>query len=615
MNPLKLKLPAPGKPDPTQHIPTAGEIAAWLKTLKLDDTHDSYPQVLGLLQRYNRLLLPASQRFQAMRLLQPAVLTLLQPLQEQIRNRPLPLSEKRQTTAEQVRLLLEEMDFAFKLVVNDAICLPDETTGHLSHNDFLLALRQAIVQLGLLLLEHFAMYAPAPPGLWGELHRLYHFAERNGLHNMALESDSGQALPLTTIEHAYLRVVLLALAHPNHLGPGQAELVYGYLDRGTAGCRLLIRRDTEARAGDIMVDLAGDGAPSMAAGYARFRPVEGRFLDIERLQQRLREARAQADADAQQQADETPRQPLAERMRRELLDDMARAWAGHGDRIDERLPKHQAEVLVCIGLGAVHHFVDGEQDFNPEHDEIHFHLPHAHDDGGLKLMSKAEAETLHSQDSLSFDSTRLSRFEAEVDVWGVLHDTEVRARALRESAMVDFVLEPWQISDISTHGARLRRHPDNRVPLRVGALLAYRDPEPDSVWHIGEIRWLHNALHYTSYPRDQRALDIGVSKLCDHASAVAVRAIAGHGSGGEYFRSLLIGADDARFGERVLVVPANIYDSGTQLVLNLKTTIKYVQLNRLVATSSAFSLFAFSDIEQPREERRKIAAMELNAAL
>ncbi|NOX76926.1 MAG: hypothetical protein GXP17_10020 [Gammaproteobacteria bacterium] len=610
MNPLKLHLPTPSKQDPAQHIPTTGEIATWLGTLDLDDSPNSYSQILGLLQRYNRLLLPAAERFHTIRLLQPAIISLLQPLQEQVRNKPLPLSTKQQSLAEQVHLLLEEMSFAFKLVVNDAICLADDVTGHLSHNDFLLALRQAIVQLGLLLLERYAMYAPAPPGLWGELHRLYHFAERNGLHTMTLEADADSADPLTTVKHTYLRVVLLALAEPNHLGQGQAERVYRYLESWTADCRLLNRKETAVNIGDIMVDLADDRAPVVAAGYTRFRPVEGRFLDISPLQQRLHEATLCSNTETEQTS---PSLALVERIHQDFLDQLMTAWAGRSERGHERSPNHQDRVLVCVGLGAIHHFMDDEQDFHPEHREIYFYQPCGHKTGNLELMSRTEASSLHTQDQPGFDSTRLSRFEAKVDVWDPLHDTEIRARALRESTMSDFVVEPWEINNVSKNGLGLRRHPDNRVRLRVGALVAIRAPEPGSDWRIGEIRWLHAPLHDTSDPHGEPVLDIGIKTLSENTNTVAVRAIGGPGSGSEYFRSLLIGADASNFDERVLVVPASVYGVGTQLVLNLKTTIKYVRLTRVVETTSTFSLFAFADIEQPREEQKKIAAMELNS--
>ena len=56
-------------------------------------------------------------------------------------------------------------------------------------------------------------------------------------------------------------------------------------------------------------------------------------------------------------------------------------------------------------------------------------------------------------------------------------------------------------------------------------------------------------------------------------------------------------------------MPASIYDIGTQLVLNLQTTLKYVRLTQLLETSNAFSLFAFKEIAVPPAEQARIDAL------
>jgi hypothetical protein len=88
-----------------------------------------------------------------------------------------------------------------------------------------------------------------------------------------------------------------------------------------------------------------------------------------------------------------------------------------------------------------------------------------------------------------------------------------------------------------------------------------------------------------------------------------VRAIGGAGTGGEYFRSLLIEPIVLNDGTPTLLVPASIYDIGTQLVLNRRTTLEYVRLTHMVDTTSSYSMFEFKHIEVPPAEQAKIDAL------
>ena len=90
---------------------------------------------------------------------------------------------------------------------------------------------------------------------------------------------------------------------------------------------------------------------------------------------------------------------------------------------------------------------------------------------------------------------------------------------------------------------------------RVGVVVCFKFNDED--WKLGEIRWMMDLR--------SEGVTMGVKKLVDAAQNVAIRAVAGAGSGGEYFRALIINCGD---GHTDLLSPAAIYDVGTQLVLN-----------------------------------------------
>jgi hypothetical protein len=619
MNPLKFRLPKQEQTDTDALRPRPSELAAWIKALPSITIEATGPLILAIMQHYNRCHMPAAVRLKSLITLQGIVDKLLELLRGRYQNEALPLKSAYRDQADMASRLLDEMAMGFKLVVNDAVT--DAADNDMSINLFIAALRLTIDQLGLQLLESYAQYAPPPKGLWGELHRTYELAERNGLHLRVLADNEQSAHSLDTIQHAYLRVALLALTMPNHLMPGQARQIYEYLATWTAGCRMLEKKVTVAETGDIFVDLADERPPAIATGYARFRPVDGRFIDITSLQARLDEIYASIDdPDVAQKGVPLT---IAERLRRDLLNRLRKAWQGRAERASERSADLARHYQLCIGLDAAHHFLSGQQDFTPERDEIHYHRPQEKADG-LTLLSNDEAPwTLEgpastNQDGL--DDTRLSRFGEEVDVWSTVHQTEIHTRSKREERMAHFRAEPWLCVNASRGGLALRRLPDTLSRTRVGVVVAYRPAgEPDAAvtddaasgnWQVGILRWLQDV------PGEH--LDIGVMTLAETGHPVAVRAIGGAGAGGEYFRSLLVttkaittnsASEDENDGVSALLVPASIYDIGTQLVLNLQTEIKYVRLIQLLETSNAFSLFAFKEIAVPPAEQARINAL------
>ena len=592
MNPLKLRLPIPARADIAQRAPRPDEIRDWLTSLPAHDPAANLIQVAALLVRYNQHTVPTSQRFAAMQILQPWLMRQLPALQQKYRDQSLPLTPRLQAQADEVFDLLDNLAQGYKQVISDAIS--DADADDLSPDTFLFALRQAIEQTGLLMLEAYAQYRSEPAGLWGELHRLYALAERNGLNTMAVNGRDADDQPLTTIQHTYLRIVLLGLAQPYRLLSGQADILYGFLRQWTIGCRMVEKKGTLAEAGDCVVDLAGSQPPEMATQQTRFRPVDGRFLDISALRKRVEEiSRQRPDGGTQS---------LAERMHRDLLIQLCHVWQGRGERRSERHADGQQTFMMCIGLGAAHHQISNEAEFTPEEDESEFHRPRKRGNR-LSLQARDDApRQLTTKTADGREATRVSRFTTDADVWDAVHDTQLHARVLRESAMAGYAVEPWRCINHSDGGIALQRLPDNRARARVGALTAYRHEHEPSHWHIGTVRW--------QQINRQGQLELGIKSLGNHMAAVAVRAIGGAGSGGEYFRSLLIDFNDAQgHTGKGLLVPVSIYDTGTLLVLNLKVEMKYVRLTRIIETTSSFTLFAFDGIEMPPQEKARVQGL------
>jgi len=141
-----------------------------------------------------------------------------------------------------------------------------------------------------------------------------------------------------------------------------------------------------------------------------------------------------------------------------------------------------------------------------------------------------------------------------------------------------------------------------KVQTRVGELVAYKsEADVESEWRLGTLRWLRC--------QTEDALELGIMRIADEAVAVAVRAIAGVGTGGEYFRALIAGNGTDPVLES-LIVPAAMYDTGSILVINSGMDLRYVSLTQLIATSTSFSQFNFTTALPPDGELEKIATIK-----
>ncbi len=598
MNPLRYRLPQQQQNNISILQPQPNALAAWIAALPSINLQSTAPLAFKLLHSYNRCKMPAAMRLKAMITLQPVIDNIIEQLRGYYQSEPHPLHKSARTQANMAARFLNETAFAYKATVTDAVI--DAENNDMSINLFIASLRLAIDHLGQQLLECYAQFSPPVNGLWGEIHRTYQLAERNGLHTRVLTENKNTDNPFATVQHGYLRLVLLALTTPNHLMPGQATQIYTCLEKWTVGCRLFSKKLTEAKTGDIVIDLAGERPPAVATGYARFRPVDGRFLDISKLQGKLDEISVSVD----EQYRAKPGVPLtiAERLRRDLLTRLRKAWQGRAERAYLREDDMSTHILLCMGLDMSHHFISNESNFHPEQDEIHFHRPQeTSSDLTLASTSVLTLEVPGSTSQQGRDTTRVSRFTESVDIWDAIHETEIHAREKREAAMAHFHAEPWLRINHSPAGLALRRLPKTRSRTRVGAIVAFRCTN-DKLWTVGVLRWLQNS--------PGKAFNIGIMTLSTQAISVAVRAIGGAGTGGEYFRSLLI---QPAFPEKqnaikfTLLVPASIYDIGTQLVLNRQTELEYVRLTRMLDTSSSFSLFEFKHIETPPAEQARIS--------
>jgi hypothetical protein len=603
-NPLKLSIPAQDLPGVSSLDPHPRILDGWLAALRMANVEESAQRVFDVLRKYNRCQIDPMTRYKAMSLLRPVIKELTNTLKNKYLCHTFSFTEKQRRGANTIKQFLEETAFGYKIIIGDSI--GGGKNYNLTPEVLLHSIYYTIEYLSELMLSMYYFYAPEPEGIWGELNRLYHFAEQMGVHEKSLDKKAKNET-CNSIGYAYRKIALLAMANPYQLMPGEVVNIYKLLEDWSADCELEVLQKGTTVKEKFVVNLAGNLPPQFVAREVQHLPPTMRLIKLDNILEKTRNLISEcADHDKNEQ--KISPMKMKERMQRDMLIRLERIWGGRILRKNARHP-HQSQILLAVGLSTSHHFISGEELFEPERSEVRYYRPNNSERGSDLTLSPVDdqpwkSEQVEERIGTGLTSARISKFntDTELDIWHNIYATEARVRTVMEAREPDYTAQLWKQTNISAGGIGLLREDADNVHVHVGDVVAYINGMFDEMhWRIGTIRWLKGKTEDT--------LELGVMNVADKARAVAVRAIGGAGKGGEYFRSLLVTHEHEGEEDNSLIVPANIFDSKTRLVVNMQDEIIYVRLLDLIETTSSFSQFTYRVIAMPDTEKQNIAAL------
>ncbi len=533
----------------------------WLHNLPKADPVRAARQFSDQLEKLNHSRYALHDRIQLLDALRPAARQLLFGLKQRLRQAEIPLGPRDYTAYTLSQSLLDRMATGYKIVLSELI----ERNSHKEHDE--LQLREAIYvviqYLSRRLVEAYLVYAPEPDQVWHELHQLYRFAEQNGIQQLPLDDPSPDfSLSLSyTIDLAYKRIVLLALAAPYHMMQAEADDIYYLVSAWTGACHLLPATDAPTE-GEYALDMASDQPPRFVAEDMPWQGVETRIIDLSEVKQRLDTHLQRILRTSMDTIDHNEQQSLRERRQRDMLLRLAEAW--HGSLQRQTLRETTAhQVRMAMGLGASHHYLSNGAPFTPAMDE-------------LKMQAEQFEPTLFATAyhlALQKDRFHVSK---------------------------NFDIRPWWQNNRSETGAALTCNAHcEHTHARVGEVVAYKeDDKPGNHWSIGLIRWLHT--------QPDKGLNMGLMKLANSAVPVGVKGLRGAGAGMDYSRALLIPKQVSIQQTRSILLPSAIYDVHSALAVNMKQRLFYIKLVSLLRTTNEFSQFTFEILDAPPLEEVEI---------
>lgn len=587
---LDLRLPAMSAGTDTRR-PEPAEVRSWLQGLPKLNEAQVFDAVFARLGEINRMALPPLPRFEIAECFAPEVDYLVEKLAQRCELLEFPCQEQDRLLNEHLQSLLEEMASSYKHVLND---LADQTLAE----DGLVVIRTALLQsmrlLALRVLLAYSVYIAPPAGVWGELHRLYRYAERIDVARTRVEH-----LADLTIGDFYKRIVLLALANPYHLMQGEARIAYEKLAKWALACSIRHPKEFPSQApefffaGRYFADLDGDAPPCFGRPGQPLAPGDARLFEIRPVLKIVEDRIRQMTLKAQL--------PMAERMERDLLRRLRNAWTGRAERTAQRV-EHCGEVQVVGGLRACHHLLAANADFTPEQDEIALHGKDFEGPSRLSLVP-LEEESWRQQDargkleqgllkprSFGFDTER-----KEDDVWERTQRVGVQRTTQLEASVEQRLLNrrgTVRQRDVSASGIGAEYAGDSALRFRVGDLVGI----PGELVALATVCWLRNS--------DAGGLSLGLLRLEGEPAAVAVRGIEGVGAQGDYHRAVSLRGNNLQS----LIVPAGSFDIGSVLLVNTGAALELQILRRILRSTRGFTEYAVDTVEIGGARRELVIA-------
>ena len=535
----------------------------WVHELPTADTNAAAHMLVEKLHVINGSRYPVNERMELLTALYPVVQQIVAALSEKYHTAEIPLGRKERFFSDICRKLLFDMAAGYKIIVSELVIKKKHKQAE---NDLLHeATYFSIVFLSWNLVESYTVYDPVDDGVWHDLHQLYRYAEANAFHETHLDDPLPiMGLPLAaTVDLAYKRIILLAIAEPYHLMQGEAWEIYRLVSYWTADCDLLLNVQLAVE-GEYAVDMSADLAPRFITHDLYNQKISGRVIDIDKIKTKL-EVLIQNILRGNFEADLFEGEGVLERKQRDALLRLMDSWKGSTERSEPRKSSVD-DVRITTGLNSCHHFVSMRAKFTPEMDE-------------LKIQSNKQAPALTEDEGKSFFATRYQ--EALKKDKRHIHG--------------NYNQEDWQQSNLSQMGIALRCYSGHHdLSVKVGEIVSYRfDGKLKGRWQTGVVRWIKSD--------HRKVLDIGIMDIAKSAVPVAVKAMSGVGKDTDYFRALLIPFQVSLKQTRSVILPANIYDINTVLVVNLGKRMFHIRLTRLLLFTTAINQYEFDILEVPMQ--------------
>ena len=347
---LSLSLPTldshPAHPPETR----PGKVGPWLNETTQREAAFAARVIGDALAATNRVAMSDSRRLELAEQYWETAVVLWPQLEREFARSSHPLTGPALEAAKAALTLAEELSTAYKhLLAHEA-----DKRISLGGQRLLVALVHRCLQCTSRILHtSYLSYAPIPPKTWHDVHLVYAFARSRNVHQHPVAPDQPEATP----EKLYVQALLLALANPYGLLPGQLSVVLRYLQEHAHWAKLTDVAPVHRMAKAVAIVPVGHDFPPFSANKGGSIDGSKLFLltfDLAfQLQEQLRAIEGGGEMPTGVANDAASRFQYTT-----LLKRLLRQWAIPPARQFNRLPS-RARVVMCAGLSGVWQYSRG----------------------------------------------------------------------------------------------------------------------------------------------------------------------------------------------------------------------------------------------------------------
>lgn len=465
---LPMQLP----PTDTQNRPVFVDVPAcerWLSQLQLTNIQSAHQAISGEIEKLNRFALSAEERLAVMEALRETVAFVQAEYAKRLSGKPLPLNSAETAAVNGIISLWQAMITGYQH------CLQACLAGNSGLTEKKALICQRCTSFtGQQIQEYYRVGYEFDSELWWQLHRLYAFAEEQGIAPALVEYGLDTPEGRSSCSAAYIKTVLICQANPYELSRKQLQLIDRWLTNWATTVSITA---TLPPSEDGAPPLVADLDSSVCARHLKSAQTTPgtRYLDMSALSKLLRIKsgllrQGQSPAELELGAD------CVEPSCSQFLTYLHQQWCeGRFQRFFERQAANIA-AEVCYGLAGIHLYVLGKPFKQPRK-------------GG---------------DLTSDERKQIAAFGHVVSQTGRIHLSEL-----------GFPLETWKIQDQSALGMRILRDGKEGERVTHNQIIGVKPANSDK-FVLGVIRWI--MVTRDGFPQ------AGVRTLPGIPQAIALRA-------------------------------------------------------------------------------------------
>ncbi len=553
-------------------------IEHWINNLPRGSVGKTSELIYKALQQINEQEMKPADRFRILESLRESVNYATVNLSRHVNGVNYPLPEKIVLIASACHSIYNHMTQGYYSVFHE---IKDQNILFIDKAMLATTIHRTVKYLQQSLLLVYKTFAAFHHDYWEQLHELYQYAEENKLIKTSISDQLLINKRKTSIEHEYIHGLLLYMAEPYHLRPGEIDEVNQHLEQWHHLVSLnKINDNAELAENDqvIIVELDQDQPPSMLSKSPLISDIKNcRIVDTTKLLDKVNLELKTRIEQKKSNNSKTNKKAIRLNLLRRLID----SW---GQVKKRRYPRNNLaeKVNVTIGLHQTHMQLLYEQ---------HVKQINTTKDSYSGFHSKPEFESIEVTDV----NRKSSDIWSTIYAWTNVDVTEIDKTAPSQEKITDFRVkqENWTLLNESAVGFCVMTIEKQTNKIQVGEVISIQRKN-SSQRSLGLVRWIK------AY--GDSGIQIGGMMVAPSATSVSVSIVGNDKQDLIVDRCLLLPLMQMLNQPESILTFSRQYKTGDVLELTQPNKEpSQIKLNKLIADNGLVSQFLFTSIEKKND--------------